>query len=408
MRALLLSQWYPPEPDIKSHLIARGLAARGHRVTSITGFPNYPSGELYDGYRLRVRQVETLDGVRVVRVPLYPDHGRALVPRIANYASFALASSTVGLAFSGPADVMWIYQGPLTIGVPTLAISAARRIPFVLGIHDVWPEILAATGMLRSRAAARLAAGFARALYERASAISVISPGFKRNLVAKGVPAEKIHVIPDWVDESIYRPVERDNELAAQLGFAGQFVALYAGNMGPAQDVENVVRAAAFLRGERDIVFALAGDGVDEPRLRELARELKLENLMFLGRQSAARMPDLFAISDALLVTLKRDPYYEIAIPSKVVAYLAGGRPIVCATAGESASLVLSSGAGVACAAGDPRALAEAVRRLRDEPAQSREAMGNAGRRLYLASYTNRGLLDAYENLLMRVAGEIR
>lgn len=405
MRVLLLSQWYPPEPDLKTHLIGRGLARRGHAVTAITGFPNYPSGNVYPGYRIRWRQIERMDDVRVVRVPLFPDHGRRIAPRVLNYGSFAASASVLGTALAGPADVMWVYQGPITIGLPTLALSVLRHIPFVLGISDVWPEILAATGLVRSTAAARLTGALASTLYRRATAITVISPGFKRNLVSKGVEPDKVHVISDWVDESVYAPTARDERLVEELGFAGRFVVLYAGNMGAAQNLENVVRAAALLRDDPDVLIALAGDGVDETRLRALSADLGLANVRFLGRMPAVRMPGLFAASDALLVNIRPDPYYEIALPSKLIAYLACGRPVICAAAGDSAQLVTSSGAGVACAPGDPAVLADTIRRLRGLSAASRDRMASSAVAAYGSSFTNRVVLDAYEELFVKVAG---
>jgi putative colanic acid biosynthesis glycosyltransferase WcaI len=408
MRVLLLSQWYPPEPDAKTHLIGRGLARRGHTVTALTGFPNYPSGSLYPGYRMRWRRFDHIDGVRVIRVPLYPDHGTRLGPRIANYASFAASASVLGPALVSPADVMWVYQGPLTIGMPALALSALRRVPYVLGISDVWPEILAATGVVRSELAARAAGAFASTLYARARAITVISPGFKRDLVAKGVDPAKIHYISDWVDEAVYAPAPRDERLARELGFDGRFVVLYAGNMGPAQDLENVIRAAALLRDDPQILIGLAGDGVDEPRLRALSAQLGLANVRFLGRLPASRMPPLYAIADALLVNLRSDRYYQMAIPSKLIAYLACGRPILCAATGDSADLVTANGAGASCAPGDPTALADAIRRLRAAPTAARDEMAASALALYRSSFTNQKVLDAYENLFVKIASATR
>lgn len=404
VRVLLLSQWYPPEPDPKTHLIGRGLVQRGHMVTALTGFPNYPSGVIYPGYRMRWRQIEMMDGVRVVRVPLFPDHGAHLARRIANYVSFGASAALLGPALVGPADVMWIYQGPLTIGAPTLALSVTKRIPYVLGISDIWPEILAATGVLPSERAATVTGAVASTLYAHAAAITVISPGFKRNLVAKGVEPAKIHVIPDWVDESIYAPVPRDERRADALDLSGRFVVLYAGNMGPAQDLENVVRAAALLRDDPEILIALAGDGVEAPRLRALVAELGLANVRFLGRMPAAQMPGLFAIADALLLNLRRHPYYEIAIPSKLIAYLACGKPVICAATGDSADIVSSARAGATCVPGDPAALADAIRRLRALPGPEREQMGAAALTAYRASFTNQLVLDAYEELFVKVA----
>jgi glycosyltransferase involved in cell wall biosynthesis len=404
MRVLTLSQWYIPEPETKVHLLGRDLTACGHQVTAITGFPNYPAGKLYPGYRIHWRQWEQRDGVRVLRLPLYPDHSRSALKRALNYLSFAASASLLGPLLSGPADVMWVYHPPLTVGIPAWWIGLLRRVPFVYEVQDLWPETLAATGMVLPAWAVPWISRLAQFIYRHAAAIAVISPGFKRNLISKGVPAEKIHVIPNWADEEIYRPVPRDETLAAEHGLAGRFNVMYGGNLGAAQAMDNVLEAAVRLRDLPKVQFVLIGDGVDEVRLCEIAQERGLDNVRFIGRQPAERMPYFFALADALLVHLKRDPLFEITIPSKTIAYLACGRPILSCVAGDAAEVVQSAGAGLVCPPEDPAALAQAVRDLYAMSADQREAMGHSGRHAFLANYTRAVLVDRYEALLRDVA----
>ena len=153
MRIIVLSQWYTPEPDIKSHLLAKDLVRRGHEVTSITGYPNYPEGYLHADYKIRWRQWEVRDNVRILRVPLYPDHSHSLLKRVLNYGSFAASAATIGTALMGPADIMWVYHPPLTTSLPAAAIGGLRHMPFVYEIQDLWPETLAATAMVSSKRA---------------------------------------------------------------------------------------------------------------------------------------------------------------------------------------------------------------------------------------------------------------
>jgi len=403
MRLLTLSQWYDPEPNFKGLALATALQAKEHTVTAVTGFPNYPSGKIYPGYRLQWRQWETMNGVRVLRVPLYPDHSYSGVKRILNYFSFALSASTLGAALCGPADVMWVYHPPLTVGIPAWWIGLLRRIPFVYEVQDLWPETLAATGMFRSAAAARWMNRLAQFVYRRAAAITVISPGFKRNLIAKGVPAEKIHVISNWADEELYRPVARDENLAREFGLADRFNVMFAGNIGAAQALETVLEAAELLRDLPRAQFVLIGDGVSVKALRQATQERGLSNVRWIDRQPAERMPHWFALADVMLVHLKRDPLFEITIPSKTMAYLACGRPILCAVAGDTADLVRSAGAGITCAPQDSAALAQAVRDLYAMSCEQREAMGEAGRRAFLENYTQAVLVNRYEALFKDV-----
>lgn len=403
MRLLTLSQWYDPEPNFKGLALATALQAKEHTVTAVTGFPNYPSGKIYPGYRLRWRQWETMNGVRVLRVPLYPDHSYSGVKRILNYFSFALSASTLGAALCGPADVMWVYHPPLTVGIPAWWIGLLRRIPFVYEVQDLWPETLAATGMFRSAAAASWMNRLAQFVYRRAAAITVISPGFKRNLIAKGVPAEKIHVISNWADEELYRPVARDESLAFESGLANRFNIMFAGNIGAAQALETVLEAAELLRDLPRAQFVLIGDGVSVKALRQATQERGLSNVRWIDRQPAERMSHWFALADVMLVHLKRDPLFEITIPSKTMAYLACGRPILCAVAGDTADLVRSAGAGITCAPQDPPELAHAVRDLYAMSCEQREAMGEAGRRAFLENYTQAVLVNRYEALFKDV-----
>jgi len=408
VRILVLAQWYVPEPDIRIHPLAKMLVERGHKVTAITGFPNYPSGRLYPGYRIRWRQWEELDGVRILRLPLYPNHDRSPIKRTLNYLSFAASASLLGPALCGPADVMWVYHPPLTVGIPAWWIGLLRRVPFVYEVQDMWPETLSATGMVPSGHASTLLSHLAAFVYQRASAISVISPGFKRNLVAKGVAADKIHVIANWADEETYRPVPRDEALAMEYGLAGRFNIVYGGNMGAAQALENVLAAAALLRDIPELQFVLIGDGVDERSLRQEAGSRGLDNVRFVGRQPADRMPHFFALADALLVHLRRDPLFEITIPGKTTAYLACGRPILCTVPGDAAEMVRQAGAGLVCAPEDPDALARAARQLFEMAPGEREAMGQSGRRAFLAAYTRQALIGRYESLFGAVSQQRR
>ena len=404
MKVLTLSQYHWPEPASRMHLLGAGLVQLGHSVTSVTGFPNYPEGRIYRGYRQRLWLREKVDGIRLLRLPLYPDHSGSASKRAINYLSFAASASLLGPLLCGTADVMWVYHPPLTVAIPACSISSLRGIPFVYEIQDMWPETLASTGMVRSPGVLKLISALARFVYRRASAINVISPGFKRNLVNKGVPESKIHVMPNWADEEIYRPVPFDEALAAEHGLSGRFNVMFAGNLGPAQALDNVLNAAERLSGIAGIQFVLIGSGVDRTKLESAARDRRLSNIRFIDRQPEAKMPEWFALANVLLVHLKRDPLFEITIPSKTISYLACGRPILASIAGDGAEVVQTAGAGLVCEPEDPEALAESVRRFYEMPPQQRQAMGDAGRSAFLRHYTRKVLLRRYEDLFLSVS----
>jgi len=405
VRVVILTQFYPPEPIPKPHELARGLAERGHEVVVITGFPNYPSGRFYPNTSLRPWKWEVVDGIRVLRLPLYPDHSRSVVRRILNYGSFSLSAALLGTLLIGRGDVMFAEHPPLTIGLAAWIIGCIRRVPFLYGVNDLWPESVEATGMVRSQWLLRLMGSLERFVNRRAAAIAVISPGFKANLVGKGVPPEKVHVIPHWADESLYRPVPSDPVLARDLGMAGRFNIVFAGQLGLAQGLDVVLEAAEELSDLEDVQFVLVGDGSDADRLRRSAGQRGLKNVRFLERQPAERMPHIYAVSDVLLVHLRDEPLFRITIPSKTVAYMACGRPVLMAVEGDAAGLIRRTGAGVTCRSGDAKDLAETVRRLRAMPRTALDVMGQAGRSAFLAQFSRSVLLDRYEVILDNIAG---
>ena len=403
MNILFLTQWYPPEPGLLQQELAQTLMAHGHEVTVLTGSPNFPSGKLYPGYRVRPLLRETIAGVQVVRVPLYPEHSRSAIKRAINYLSFACSAATIGgYAVSRP-DVIFVYHPPLTIGIPAYVLSRVWRIPFVYQIQDMWPETLRATGMLNNATLLKAVGRFARWVYDRAAALVVISPGFRRNLIEKRVPADKVHFISNWVDPESYFVADPDPELAAELGMGNRFNVLFAGIIGKAQGLESVLEAARLLRDLEEIQFILLGDGVALPGLKQMAEDKDLNNVLFPGRYPQDSMPAIYALADVLLVHLKADPLFSITIPHKTLTYLASAKPILAAVDGDTADVVVEAGAGRTCPPGDPEALAETVRELYSCESAELHRMGRNGRQAARTLYSREHTISSIEAVLQKV-----
>jgi colanic acid biosynthesis glycosyl transferase WcaI len=389
MRTIFLTQWFAPEPGaIRGLPLARWLTGSGHDVRVLTGVPNYPGGRVYPGYRMRLWQREVMDGVPVLRVPLYPSHDVSSVGRVANYTSFALSAATLGAALVDRGDVAYVYHPPATIGLPATVLRTLRRMPFVYHIADMWPESVVESGMLRGAAVRRVVGGllsiWCRAVYRQARAITVLSPGFKRLLVERGVPGNRIHVIYNWTDEAMFRPEPRDEALARELGLAGRFNIVYAGNLGPLQGLDTVIRAAASVRSVRAIQVVFVGVGQQEPALRALVRSLGATNVRFVGRRPYQEMPRISALADVHLVHLRDLPFFRATIPSKTQVALACARPVLMAVNGDAADVVQKAEAGVTCPPEDESKLADAMVTLAETPHDELEAMGQRGRRFYL------------------------
>lgn len=405
MRILLLTQWFEPEPTFKGLAFARALAARGHEVEVLTGFPNYPEGKLYPGYRVRPWRREVVEGIRVTRVALYPSHDRSALRRAANYASFAISAAVLGPLLVGRADVAYVYHPPPTVGLAAIALKWLRWIPFVYDIQDLWPDSLAATGMVRSRLLLGAAGAWCEAVHAQASTLAVLSPGFKRRLEERRVPSSAVEVIYNWCDEANIRPVPRDEGLARELGMAGRFNVVFAGTMGEAQALGSVLEAAQRLQGSHPAVqFVFVGGGTEVERLKEEALRRSLDNVRFLPRRPYSEIASILGLADLLLVHLKDDPLFEITVPSKIQAYLAMGRPILAALRGDGAELVTRSGAGWVCPPQDPAALAEAVAQAAACGAGALAAAGAKGRAFYLESLSMDASVEAFERVLAAAA----
>src|SRR6266487_4853506 len=190
MRILIISIYYKPEPVPKPHELAEGLARRGHQVTVLTGFPNYPAGHFYRGYALRLWRREVINGVRVVRLPIYPDHSAQPLLRAANYVSFFLSVLLFGPIVSGATDIVYVWGNPPTSGLAGWVMSRLRRARFVYGVHDLWPELAVASGMIRRPLLAGAIEAVERFVLTRADLVLAISEGLRRKILEKGVRTE--------------------------------------------------------------------------------------------------------------------------------------------------------------------------------------------------------------------------
>lgn len=385
----MLTQFFDPEPSPISGLpLANWLADRGHHVEVVTGFPNYPGGKFYPNASVRIWRREKIGRITVNRVILYPSHDRSAVRRIANYVSFALSAAVLGTLSSQRADVAYVYHPPATIGLPAMLWRRFRRIPFVLHVQDLWPDSVMESGMVGGSSArktiGRAIGAWCSLVYRSASAVVVLSPGFRTILSEQGVPTEKIAVIPNWAEETIFHPLPRDEALAEELGMSAKFNLVYSGNVGDYQGLDTAVRAADRLRDVPDFQLVVVGTGQAEASLRQLAVDLELENVLFLGRRPYREMAPLTALSDVLLVSLQDLPFFEATIPSKTQVAMACGRPVLMAVRGDAATLVTTSGAGMVCTPGDVDAFESAVRAFIGMSQRERQEMGDRGRAYYL------------------------
>ncbi|KPG92507.1 glycosyltransferase [Pseudomonas sp. RIT-PI-q] len=382
IRVLLLTQWFDPEPTFKGLVFARELVAQGFEVEVVTGFPNYPGGKVYAGYKIRPLQREVIDGVKITRLPLYPSHGQSGVGRLINYASFAASTLFYGLFGAKKPDVIYAYHPPLTVGIAAAFIRFFRRVPVVYDIQDMWPDTLQATGMFSNQKLLKVVSSVCNWVYRHVDQLVVLSPGFKRLLIERGVPSNKIDVIYNWCAEDMVRATS--THLPAHFPDASKFRILFAGNMGKAQSLETVIEAAQLLQEQTNqVALIFLGGGVEVSRLQALAKSTQLDNVFFLPAVPMGEVGVYLSSADALLVHLKKDPLFTITIPSKTQAYMAAGKPILMAVDGDAADLVRDAGCGVVSESDNPRALADAILALMQIPVEERNRMADSGQAYY-------------------------
>ncbi|KQN52661.1 glycosyltransferase [Pseudomonas sp. Leaf48] len=382
IRVLLFTQWFDPEPTFKGLVFARELVAQGFEVEVVTGFPNYPGGKLYPGYRIKPLQRELIDGVHVTRVPLYPSHGQSGVGRLFNYISFAASILLYGLFRAKKPDVIYAYHPPLTVGIAAALVRFFRRVPVVYDIQDMWPDTLKATGMFSNEKLLKIVSRVCDWVYGHVDQIVVLSPGFKNLLIERGVPSKKIDIIYNWCAEDVVRSTS--SIPPANFPVSTGFRILFAGNMGKAQSLDTVIDAAYLLQEKSSqVTFIFLGGGIEASRLEALAKSRQLDNVFFLPAVQMSEVGAYLSSADALLVHLKKDPLFTITIPSKTQAYMAAGKPILMAVDGDAADLVRDAGCGIVSESDNPQALADAVLALINVSGQGRKDMAENGLAFY-------------------------
>lgn len=382
MQILFVSQLFDPENSIKGLEFARRLKLLGNDVEVVTTFPSYPGGEIFQGYSLRWKQVDIVDGIRIVRLPTFISHGSSTVKRMLSYVSFGVVASLYALFGARKPDVIYAYYPPVVVGFVALCVGFLKRVPFVYDVQDLWPEALVATGMVKEGRLTRLVDRLCVLIYRRAARVVVLSDGYRSSLISKQVPIAKIERIFNWCDEA---RMSKSTKVSA-IDFDERFFnILYAGNLGAAQALEHVIEAAQRVtqQGNTSVRFVLVGAGVEAGQLKTKVADLGLKNVQFFPQIPVDQVGGILKAADALLVHLADEPVFEITIPSKTQAYLMAGRPILMAVKGEAGRIVKEAGAGIVVEPCKPDALAQAAITMANLPKHDLDLMGECGRRYY-------------------------
>jgi UDP-N-acetylmuramyl pentapeptide phosphotransferase/UDP-N-acetylglucosamine-1-phosphate transferase/glycosyltransferase involved in cell wall biosynthesis len=408
-RTVIVTHYFLPEtgaPQARLSSLAAAWAADGDEVTVLTGMPSHPTGVLPPEYRRAIRRIERKDGYRIVRTWLYATPNEGLVRKTICHLSFMVTSVLLGWRALGPTDVV-VVSSPTFFAIGSgWLLARIKRARLVVEIRDLWPAIFTELGVLTYRPVIRLLERLELAAYSAADTVVVVSDGFRANLIERGVPSDKVHTIRNGVCPAEFDPDAVPSQVVrTELSAArGDCLVLYAGTHGISQGLPSVADAAALLRGEA-IRFAFVGEGADKRRLRDRVTELELDNVTMRSGMPHDQVPALLAAADICLVTLRDVPLFSTFIPSKIFEYLASGRAVIGALAGEAAQILREAGAVVVPPEGSV-ALAEAIRALAAD-ARRREAMGRQGRR-YVEEYFDRAILARHYRKLLDSAAEQR
>lgn len=353
MNLLVVYQHYNPEPFRISD-ICEALVARGHQVTVVTGLPNYPEGNIYEGYTDKLKREELINGVKVIRCPLIP-RGKSRFMLALNYLSFAFTASLRVYRLKEDFNVVYAHQtSPVLMVIPAIIYKRKHRKKLLIYCLDPWPDSLAAGDVKEGSLIYRLFMPISKWIYAQADRLAVSSYSFKKYFVDTfGFDQREIQYIPQYAEDIFsYNSETVENS---------KFNLVFAGNIGKAQSVDTIIKAANMLKGNEDLVFNVVGSGSDLERCQKLAGALELENVIFHGRKPLSEMPDFYKLADAMLITLCDSKSFSYTLPGKVQSYMAAGKAIIAAANGETERVINEAQCGFCCPAEDFEGLSQVI-----------------------------------------------
>lgn len=394
-KILVFSLHYMPEPNFITTDVAQAWAAQGNRVTVITVHPNYPTGKFYPGSKPWSISRTVVNGVTVWRLPYYTDHSLSTPRRALSYISYALVASVLAPFLGGRPDIVWAYHGPFMTAIPALFFKWVYRSRLIYTCADLWPESFGASNISLPGSAMRLLYAYSRWINRQADIIVCSTRGTAERFQRDGVSPDKLQHVPVWV-EGIGDPLQIDSPSVPDTPNI-----VYAGNLGAAQPVECLIRAADMLRKEGvNIRVDIYGSGNSESELHALVESQGIDNVRFHGRVAPERAFEASARATAQVVLLRPSPLFRMSVPSKLAFCLAAGAPLLYGLEGEAARIAAETGGAIPFAAEDPVSLANAIRKLLATPRHERDSMRLSLRNYYENNFARDGLLQRYASLL--------
>jgi glycosyltransferase involved in cell wall biosynthesis len=388
LKPCIFTNHFFPE-DFKVNDIAFELAKRGNEITVITAIPDYPQGKFYNGYSLYKRKREKVNGVLVYRLPIIPRGKGRKIEIIINYVSYFFSTLffTFYFLYEKKYDAVFVHlTSPFFIGLPAVFLKRKKHIPLIFWVLDLWPESLSAAGGITSKFFLDIQKKMVQYVYNNCDKILISSQGFKKSICEKGNYADKLIYFPNWAEDVSKNPAKINLDMIIPFSnFANDdFILLFAGNIGEAQNLDRFMEAAKLTQGNSKIKWVFIGDG---RRRKQLIKKVKSYNLsdsvFFPGRYPLDSMPIFIQRADVLLVSLKDELIFNLTVPAKLQFYMAQSKPVLAMLNGDGAELINEAQCGIAVPSNDISALQTAVERLFSMAKDELKNMGNNGKKYY-------------------------
>jgi len=404
MNILIITQYFWPE-NFRINDLALTLKEKGHKITVLTGIPNYPNGSFFKGYSLLNKRIEDFCGIKVLRAPIVPRLKSKGWQLVINFFSFALFASLIApFVCRDKYDVIFVFEvSPITVGIPAVVLQTIKNIPIFFWVLDLWPESISSAGKVNSAFVLKCVGILVRFIYSHCHRILISSRGFKDSIKAMGGRSDQIDYFPNWAETEFEPSHDMDNSIG-NLKLPDGFRIMFAGNIGEAQSLNTVLKAADILKDYTNIHWIILGDGRMFEKIKEEVKDKEIEDTVhLLGRHPLESMPFFFAQADVMLVSLKRDPIFSLTVPGKIQSYMACGKPIIASLDGEGARLVEGSGAGFSTPAEDADALAKSVIRVYNLSKEKIEDIGNLGKKYCKSNFDRNMLVEKLERWMEEV-----
>jgi glycosyltransferase involved in cell wall biosynthesis len=404
MKILFVTHYFPPEvnaPANRTHEHCRRWVQDGHDVTVITGIPNHPRGEIFEGFENRWIQQDEIDGIRVIRTWMYLAPNAGFAKRVANYLLFALTSVLASFRVRSP-DIVVATSPQFFVGVAGAIIAKLKRRPFVLEIRDLWPKSVVELGQLKPGLILSTLEGLEKWLYRSAQGVVVNTQTFQEHITARGVPSDRIELVYNGIDPTLFSPRAKNHALLAHHELDGLVTIAYVGTLGLAHGLMLLIDVAEEMKERTELRFVLIGDGADRAKLEAEITNRGLENIKLLGLQPRQSMPDWIASIDILLVLLRDLPVFETVIPSKIFEFLAEERPVILAAKGEIRRLIDGASAALVIDPEETKQLVDAIEEVVAQP-EAAAKRAAAGRRWVEQGFIRDDLARRMERFLERI-----